>query len=233
MASSSSCASGSAPERRLAAALLVAVGLLGITPALAQDERIDTGEAGFLDALPVALQAPPARRVRVEPDVPSSLRQTLDTQVSAPPSPDQVWAARQWMSQMDPRLARFVRDDALRGEMLTRIYHEARLAGLAPEIVLALIQVESAFQADAVSSAGAVGLMQIMPFWIRELGRSADDLMDPWLNLRYGCTILAHYLAVERGDLTRALARYNGSLGQTWYPERVMRAWTDNWWLAR
>ncbi|MFW3615397.1 lytic transglycosylase domain-containing protein [Billgrantia antri] len=189
--------------------------------------------AGFLDALPVALQSPPTRRVRVEPDVPPSLRQTLDTLVATPPSPDQVWAARHWMSQMEPRLARFVDDETLRGEMLTRIYHEARLAGLPPEIVLAVIQVESAFQAEAVSSAGAVGLMQIMPFWIRELGRSADDLMDPWLNLRYGCTILAHYLAVERGDFTRALARYNGSLGQTWYPERVMRAWTHHWWHAR
>ncbi len=169
----------------------------------------------------------------MEADIPPSLRQTLDTLVTTPPSPDQVWAARQWMSEMEPRLARFVHDEALRGEMLTRIYHEARLAGLAPEIVLAVIQVESAFQPQAISSAGAVGLMQIMPFWIRELGRSADDLMDPWLNLRYGCTILAHYLAVERGDLTRALARYNGSLGQTWYPERVMRTWTEHWWVER
>ncbi|MGR4068757.1 lytic transglycosylase domain-containing protein [Halomonas sp. LR3S48] len=215
--------------------LLVAASLLGTQPTSAreQGETTDGGESGFLDALPVALQAPPARRIRVEPDIPPSLRQTLDTLVTTPPSPDQIWAARQWMSQMEPKLARFVRDEALRGEMLTRIYHEARLAGLAPEIVLAVIQVESAFRADAVSSAGAVGLMQIMPFWIGELGRSADDLMDPWLNLRYGCTILAHYLAVERGDLTRALARYNGSLGQTWYPERVMRAWTDHWWVGR
>lgn len=189
--------------------------------------------AHLLGALPVALQTPPAQRMRGGSDIPSSLRQTLDTLVATPPSPDQVWAARHWKSEMEPRLARFVRDDAMRGELLTRIYHEARLAGLAPEIVLAVIQVESAFQAQAVSSAGAVGLMQIMPFWIDELGRSADDLMDPWLNLRYGCTILAHYLAVENGDLTRALARYNGSLGQTWYPERVMRAWSDNWWLAR
>jgi membrane-bound lytic murein transglycosylase B len=235
MASSSSCASRSAPDRRLAAAaLLAAAGLFA--PPLTGEERLSAGgseSTNLTDALPVSLQTPPAQRVRVEPDIPPSLRQTLDTLVAIPPSPDQVWAARRWMSQMEPKLARFVPDKALRGEMLTRIYHEARLAGLAPEIVLAVIQVESAFQPEAVSSAGAVGLMQIMPFWIRELGRSADDLMDPWLNLRYGCTILAHYLAVERGDLTRALARYNGSLGQTWYPERVMRAWRDNWWLAR
>lgn len=102
-------------------------------------------------------------------------------------------------------------------------------SGAAPNLVLALIQVESAFKADAVSSAGAVGLMQIMPFWVEELGLPIDDLTEPNRNLRYGCTILAHYLAVERGDFTRALARYNGSLGQTWYPERVLRAWRDYW----
>nr|WP_228716932.1 lytic transglycosylase domain-containing protein [Halomonas pellis] len=165
--------------------------------------------------------------------MPTTLRLTLDAQSNRPPSAEAIWAARQWVNAMEPRLTRFVDDEALRGELLQRIYREARLAGLAPEVVLAVIQVESAFQADAVSSAGAVGLMQIMPFWIRELGRSADDLMDPWLNLRYGCTILAHYLTVERGDLTRALARYNGSLGKTWYPERVMRALTEQWWVER
>lgn len=102
-------------------------------------------------------------------------------------------------------------------------------SGLPPNLVLALIQVESAFKADAMSSAGAVGLMQIMPFWVEELGLPIDDLTEPNRNLRYGCTILAHYLAVERGDFTRALARYNGSLGQTWYPERVLKTWRDYW----
>ncbi|MEQ6918234.1 transglycosylase SLT domain-containing protein [Halomonas aquatica] len=148
---------------------------------------------------------------------------------SAPVAPAAIWAARQWLNDMEPRLSRYVQDANRRREMLGRIHHEARLAGLAPELVLAVIQVESAFKAEAVSSAGAVGLMQIMPFWIRELGLPADDLKDPHRNLRYGCTILAHYLAVERGDLTRALARYNGSLGKTWYPERVMRALARQW----
>jgi soluble lytic murein transglycosylase-like protein len=71
-----------------------------------------------------------------------------------------------------------------------------------------------------------------MPFWVEVLGRPEDNLFDPLLNLRYGCTILAHYLAVEDGDLTRALARYNGSRGETWYPERVMKAWRRHWWQA-
>ncbi|MFP4137430.1 MAG: lytic transglycosylase domain-containing protein [Halomonas sp.] len=163
------------------------------------------------------------------PDRSPGLRNTLDEALALPRDPVAIWAARQWFNAMEPTLARYVKDPARRQELLRRVYHEATLADLSPELVLALIQVESAFRAEAVSSAGAVGLMQIMPFWIRELGLPADDLKDPWRNLRYGCTILAHYLAVERGDLTRALARYNGSLGKTWYPERVMRAWQNHW----
>ncbi|RTR06122.1 lytic transglycosylase domain-containing protein [Halomonas nitroreducens] len=161
--------------------------------------------------------------------MPASLRTTLADVRQTPRSPAEIWATRQWVRDMTPRLARYVADGDYRQALLARIHQEARLAGLAPELVLAVIQVESAFRADAVSSAGATGLMQIMPFWIRELGLPADDLKDPWRNLRYGCTILAHYLAVEDGDLTRALARYNGSLGKTWYPERVMHALSRRW----
>ena len=161
--------------------------------------------------------------------LPPGLRPTLEMANQQHQTPQQQWAARQWRVQMDAPLARFIGDPAQRQLLLTRIYQEARLAGLPPDLVLALIQVESAFKADAVSSAGAVGLMQIMPFWISELGLPIDDLTHPPRNLRYGCTILAHYLAIERGDFTRALARYNGSLGKTWYPERVMHAWRDTW----
>ena len=167
--------------------------------------------------------------MRALPEVPASLRGTLDSIRAAPVAPAEIWAARQWLNDMEPRLARYLPNPVRRRELLGRVHHEARLAGLAPELVLAVIQVESAFKPKAVSSAGAVGLMQIMPFWIRELGLPADDLKDPHRNLRYGCTILAHYLAVEGGDLTRALARYNGSLGKTWYPERVMRALANHW----
>ncbi|MFG6159585.1 lytic transglycosylase domain-containing protein [Halomonas sp. 1390] len=198
------------------------------------------GDRDFLAALPSDYQANelspsalssdrPAPFVRALPPAPASLRDTLDAVRDAPVAPADIWAARQWLNAMEPRLARYVPEAQRRRALLGRIHHEARLAGLAPELVLAVIQVESAFQAEAVSSAGAVGLMQIMPFWVRELGLPADDLKDPHRNLRYGCTILAHYLAVERGDLTRALARYNGSLGKTWYPERVMRALANRW----
>lgn len=133
---------------------------------------------------------------------------------------------------MDARLARFMGDAAARKTLLTRLYREARLAGLPPSLVLALIEVESAFRPEAVSSAGAVGLMQIMPFWIEELGLAADDLKAPERNLRYGCTILAYYLARENGDFTRALARYNGSLSHTRYPERVLDTWQSRWRLT-
>ena len=167
--------------------------------------------------------------VRALPEAPASLRGTFDALRDAPLAPADIWASRQWLNDMEPRLVRYVPDPVARRELLGRIHHEARLAGLAPALVLAVIQVESAFRAEAVSSAGAVGLMQIMPFWVRELGLPADDLTDPHRNLRYGCTILAHYLAMEGGDLTRALARYNGSLGKTWYPERVMRALVRHW----
>ena len=174
--------------------------------------------AGLVATSPVAAQP-----------LPQTLRPTLESANQQHQTAQQQWAARQWRERMDTPLARFIGDAVQRQTLLTRIYQEARLAGLPPELVLALIQVESAFKAEAISSAGAVGLMQIMPFWVSELGLPIDDLTYPPRNLRYGCTILAHYLAIENGDFTRALARYNGSLGETWYPERVMRAWRDTW----
>lgn len=204
--------------KRLAAALVTLCLVAASTAATSDDTFLASLEA---NQRPLVIQALPA--------APASLRTTLDASLSLPRDPAEIWAARQWQNAMEPSVARFVKDEALRGELLQRVYMEARLARLPPELVLAVIQVESAFRADAISSAGAVGLMQIMPFWVRELGLPADDLKDPWRNLRYGTTILAHYLAMERGDFTRALARYNGSLGQTWYPERVMRAWQRHW----
>jgi soluble lytic murein transglycosylase-like protein len=161
-----------------------------------------------------------------EPASKATLRPTFE---AAPLNAHQQTKRQRFIARMTPALTRFITDAPKRDRLLRRIYLEAQLAELPPALVLALIHVESSFDANAISSAGAVGLMQIMPFWIDELGVPADDLKDPWRNLRYGCTILAHYLAVERGDFTRALARYNGSLGETWYPERVLRAWRENW----
>jgi len=95
--------------------------------------------------------------------------------------------------------------------------------------VLALINIESDFDHYAVSNAGARGLMQIMPFWINEIGKPDDNLFDIKTNIKYGCAILSLYLEKEKKDTTKALARYNGSRGQSWYPMRVYKAMRKTW----
>lgn len=134
-----------------------------------------------------------------------------------------------WLGEMSRRLTRYIADEAYRHELLISIHYEATRAGLDPQLVLALIQVESAFRKYAISSAGARGYMQVMPFWIRVIGEPGDNLFFMRKNLRYGCTILRHYLDIEKGDLFRALGRYNGSLGRAEYPNLVRRAWENNW----
>ncbi len=130
---------------------------------------------------------------------------------------------------MGNRLKPTVPDTEYRLELLRHIHSEATLAGLRPELVLAVIDVESRFDRFAVSVAGAQGLMQIMPFWLEEIGRPNDNLFDVRTNLRMGCTILKYYLEMEKGDLTRALARYNGSAGRFRYPILVFDALTRRW----
>ena len=126
-----------------------------------------------------------------------------------------------WFSDMSERLSQFIPDPTIRVELLKAIQYESSKANLQPELILALIQTESAFDQYAVSSAGAQGFMQVMPFWKHVIGHDKDNLTAMETNLKYGCAILSHYLEKEQGNLTRALARYNGSLGKTWYPERV------------
>ena len=116
-----------------------------------------------------------------------------------------------------------------RMHILTRVHHEAYLVGLEPELVLAVIEVESNFDRYAVSVAGALGLMQVMPFWRNEIGRPDDNLIRLETNLRYGCTILKFYLDKEEGDLRRALGRYNGSLGKRKYPNKVIEKLSEKW----
>jgi soluble lytic murein transglycosylase-like protein len=117
----------------------------------------------------------------------------------------------------------------MRERLLTAIHYEATRAGLDPQMVLGLIQVESGFKKYAISPVGARGLMQVMPFWVRSIGTPDHNLFDLTTNLRYGCTILRHYLDIERGNLFRALGRYNGSLGRAEYPNLVVGAWKANW----
>lgn len=134
-----------------------------------------------------------------------------------------------WLNEMSARLARFVDDELYRRRLLIMIQYEAARADLNPQLVLGLIQVESAFRQYAISSAGAKGLMQVMPFWQRYIGSEEHNLFDVRTNLRYGCTILRHYNNVEKGNLYRALARYNGSLGSDKYPNAVFFAWKNDW----
>lgn len=137
--------------------------------------------------------------------------------------------AHVWMVAMSARLQRFVKDEAQRLELLRLIRQEAVISGLKPEIVLAVIEVESRFNRYAVSRVGAQGMMQVMPFWKKEIGRPEDNLIETSTNLRYGCTILKHYLDKEKGDLRRALARYNGSTIRGPYPELVFTAYESRW----
>jgi len=134
-----------------------------------------------------------------------------------------------WLAAMSKRLEKHVPDATTREDLLTTVHYEATRAGLDPQLVLGVIHVESGFRKYTVSKAGARGYMQVMPFWMTLIGESGDNLFKLRTNLRYGCTILRHYLDIERGDTFRALGRYNGSLGKSRYPNAVLRAWSGNW----
>jgi len=160
------------------------------------------------------------------------LREILREAAGAANSFDDRFDAEVWLTDMSARLERQVQDAEERVQILTRIHLEATRAGLAPELVLAVIEVESNFDRYAVSVAGALGLMQVMPFWLNEIGRPDDNLLHINTNLRYGCTILKFYLDKENGDLRRALGRYNGSLGRRKYPNKVIDKLTRKWFQA-
>ena len=137
--------------------------------------------------------------------------------------------AADWLGEMSRRLQKRIPDRDYRIDLLRSVHYEATRAGLDPQLVLGLLQVESGFRKYAVSSAGARGYMQVMPFWVKLIGRPDDSLFDMRTNLRYGCTILRHYLDIEKGDIFRALGRYNGSLGKPEYPNMVRAAWQNQW----
>ncbi|MDH5649027.1 MAG: lytic transglycosylase domain-containing protein [Gammaproteobacteria bacterium] len=137
--------------------------------------------------------------------------------------------AQVWLLDMSTRLEKKVPDPKTRIDLLKQIHYEATRVNVKPEIILAIIEVESNFNPYAISRAGAHGLMQIMPFWLKEIGRPGDSLFDVKTNLRFGCTILKFYLDKEKGNLFRALGRYNGSLGKWKYPGRVYNAFNTRW----
>jgi soluble lytic murein transglycosylase-like protein len=137
--------------------------------------------------------------------------------------------ANRWLTTMEKRLEKRIPDRKLRLELLRTVQYEATRARLDPQLVLGVIEVESGFRKYAVSTAGARGYMQVMPFWIKLIGGPKDNLFHLRANIAYGCFILRHYVDQENGDFFRALMRYNGSLGSAKYPRLVLAAWKGRW----
>ena len=162
----------------------------------------------------------------------AELRELLRAAASEADSFPDRFDAQVWLIDMSSRLERQVESPQERVEILKRVHYEATRVDVAPELVLAVIDVESNFDRYAISVAGARGLMQIMPFWLDEIGRPSDNLLHIDTNLRFGCTILKYYLDIEEGDLQRALGRYNGSLGGRNYPDRVLDKLRKKWYRA-
>ena len=170
-----------------------------------------------------------AGAVSAQPAPDPELRAILAQAVTTADSFDDRFEAEVWLLDMSQRLAERVPDPTERVELLKLIHREATRVELPPELVLAVIDIESGFDRFAVSRAGAQGLMQIMSFWLDELEVAHTNLFDPALNLRMGCTILRVYLDRENGDIPRALARYNGSAGRRTYPDKVLSALSSQW----
>ncbi|MDP6376894.1 MAG: transglycosylase SLT domain-containing protein [Pseudomonadales bacterium] len=137
--------------------------------------------------------------------------------------------AEVWLKASEQRLLPFVNDGPERLRILEAAYRESHRQQLDPDLVMAVMEVESHFDRFAISKSGAQGLMQVMSFWRIEIGRPQDNLTDLETNIRYGTTILAHYLDLADGDLVDALGHYNGSRGKLKYPERVVKAWRSRW----
>lgn len=137
--------------------------------------------------------------------------------------------AEVWLLDMSTRLTKQLPDSQARLILLRSIHREATRVKLPPELILAVIDIESRFDRFAISRSGAQGLMQIMPFWLDEIGRPDDNLVIADTNLRMGCTILKHYIDKEKGNIQRGLARYNGSLGKTVYPKKVLKVLREKW----
>ncbi len=175
--------------------------------------------------------APAARAGAQQYEVLSaSVRASLAQAVSDAGSVDLAdMDTRAWVRAMTPRMIGRFPDEHATRRFLALVRYESMRAGLDPQLVLAVMDVESHFRKYAVSKAGARGLMQVMPFWVGLIGVPQQDLFAERTNLRYGCTILRYYIDREHGNLANALARYNGSLGDSRYPNRVLKAWKDRW----
>lgn len=178
------------------------------------------GSAAWTQGVPGDARAAPDPR----------LREILVQAVADADSFSDRFDAEVWLTDMSHRLARQVPDLDERLEILRTVHHQAARVAVAPELILAIIDVESNFDRYAISSANALGLMQVMPFWVREVGREdKNELFDIQFNVLLGCRILKYYLDMESGDLVRGLGRYNGSLGRRTYADRVINRLRSKW----
>lgn len=157
------------------------------------------------------------------------LRQSLALSASGISSFQSSAIAVEWLSFQSENLKAKIPNDQMRLSWLRLVHYEAVRFGLDPDLVLALIEIESNFNRFAISNVGASGLMQVMPFWRNLIGESRDSLFDVHTNLRYGCIILKHYLDLEKGNVERGLARYNGSLGESTYSDLVLKKWRNKY----
>jgi soluble lytic murein transglycosylase-like protein len=176
----------------------------------------------LLPALSWAAPAPEAQR---EPELKSAVQHAIDQAECF----EDKFDSAVWYKMMEPRLRKRVPDREERMLILKTVFCEANRAGEAkipPGLVMAVMEIESNFNRYAVSYAGAVGLMQVMPFWPETLGMRRHQLVKTTENIRMGCAILRHYLKREKNDVQRALARYNGSVGKRWYSDKVIAQWT-------
>jgi soluble lytic murein transglycosylase-like protein len=187
----------------------------------------------LLGAFAIAQLAPLAHAgSQIEEKLVASVQSTLASAIADRAAPRLIGDSREaqaWLAEMSTRLAKRMPDAEQRTEFLITVQYEAKRAGLDPQLVLAVITHESAFRKYAISSASARGLMQVMPFWVRLIGSPEHNLFHLRTNLRYGCVILRHYLDIEKGDVVRALARYNGSLGRFEYPNVVLGFLERQW----
>ena len=179
--------------------------------------------------LPLNAQAGAQQYEPLAASVQAALHAAIADRAAPEPQFPSIQEKVAWLTEMSSRLSRRMPDREGRLEFLKTVYYEAKRAGLDPQMVLGLIQVESGFKKYSVSSAGARGFMQVMPFWVKLIGSKDSNLFHMRTNLRFGCTILRHYLDLESGDLYRALGRYNGSLGKPEYPNMVRGAWERQW----
>lgn len=176
---------------------------------------------------------------QLEEALSGDVQASLHTAIINPIQPKLIFSSKEkadaWMKDMSARLKRLapkdalIQDDFMRERLLTTIQYEASRAGLDPQMVLSVITVESRFNKYAISYAGARGIMQVMPFWVRQIGAPGQDLLNVQTNIRFGCTILRHYLQLENGNMFMALGRYNGSRGKATYPDLVFGAYNRYW----